>query len=265
MFSSVVPITLENHKDKKIKPISHFGFAKDLNIAAIMLHEFSRAAALYPIVFLEDKELDQFRPMVLMGFEQGENLFVTDDGGWKSSYIPAIIRRYPFTLAQTKEAGRFTVCIDEKSDLVNTKEGQSLFTEQGEQSEVLERVKKYLGELQQMERITHEFCKYFAEKNMFTPLNMRVRQANKIKNIAGCYVINEERLNNLSDDRFLELRTKRYLPAVYSHLGSLGQIERLLRLKDEQSLEKTEGTEVKKTKSSKKVVHQDEPEENLTV
>jgi SapC len=53
-----------------------------------------------------------------------------------------------------------------------------------------------------------------------------------VKNIAGCYVINEERLNNLSDERFLELRTKRYLPAIYAQLISLAQIERLMTLKE---------------------------------
>lgn len=249
MFSQVAPITLEKHKDKKILPISNFSFAKDLNIAAIMLHEFSRAAALYPIVFLEDKALDQFRPMVLMGLEQGENVHVDEAGVWKSSYIPAIIRRYPFTLAKGKSDGQFTVCIDDASDLISSEEGQALFTEKGEPGPVLERVKKYLGELQQMEQITHEFSKFFAEKNMFTPLNMRVRQADKVKNIAGCYVINEERLNNLSDESFLDLRAKRYLAPVYAHLSSLGQIERLLKLKDEKS-------------GKTNVVHQDEPEES---
>jgi len=252
MFNNVVPITQEKHKDKKILPISDFSFAKNLNIAAIMLHEFSRAAALYPIVFLEDKELDQFRPMVLMGLEQGENLHVSDDGKWKSSYIPAIIRRYPFTLARATKEGQFTVCIDDNSDLISTSEGQALFAENGEQGPVLERVKKYLGELQQMEHITKEFCKFVAEKNMFTPLNMRVRQADKIKNIAGCYVINEERLNNLSDERFLEFREKRYLAPVYAHLSSLGQIERLLKLKDE-ALGKTEA------------LSQDAPEESTAI
>jgi hypothetical protein len=66
---------------------------------------------------------------------------------------------------------------------------------------------------------------------MFTPLNMRVRDTDRVKNITGCYVINEERLNNLSDDRHLELRTKRYLPAVYAQLISLAQIERLVTLR----------------------------------
>jgi hypothetical protein len=70
-----------------------------------------------------------------------------------------------------------------------------------------------------------------AEHNMFTPLNMRVREADRIKNITGCYVINEERLNNVSDERHLELRNKRYLPAIYAQLISLAQIERLVTLR----------------------------------
>ena len=46
-------------------------------------------------------------------------------------------------------------------------------------------------------------------------------------------MINEERLNSLSVDRFVELRDKRYLPAIYAHLVSLAQVERLLMLKDD--------------------------------
>ncbi|MBW7877651.1 MAG: SapC family protein, partial [Candidatus Cloacimonetes bacterium] len=53
-----------------------------------------------------------------------------------------------------------------------------------------------------------------------------------VKNIAGAYVINEERLNSLSDEKFLEMRKKQYIPVIYSHLSSLSQIERLLTLKD---------------------------------
>jgi len=60
---------------------------------------------------------------------------------------------------------------------------------------------------------------------------MRVRAADQIKNVTGCYVINEERLNNLSDKKFLEIKEKRYLAPLYSHLTSLSQIERLALLK----------------------------------
>jgi hypothetical protein len=198
-----------------------------------MVHEFARAASLYPVVFLEDKEQDSFRPVVLMGMDAGENLFVGADGKWQASYVPAIIRRYPFALASAGEEGKFTVCIDEGSDLISDTEGLPLFNEQGEPAEALENVKRYLGELQQMDAFTNEFCKYMVAHNMLTPLNMRVQQADQVKNINGCYVINEERLNGLSVDGFMELRDKRYLPAVYAHLLSLAQIERLMTLKDE--------------------------------
>ena len=233
MFKSLVPVNKARHEGKKIKQVEGFGFAADFHIASIMVHEFTRAASLYPVVFLEDKEQDSFRPVVLMGMDAGENLFVGADGKWQASYVPAIIRRYPFALASAGEEGKFTVCIDEGSDLISDTDGLPLFNEQGEPAEALENVKRYLGELQQMDALTNEFCKYMVAHNMLTPLNMRVQQADQVKNINGCYVINEERLNGLSVDGFMELRDKRYLPAVYAHLLSLAQIERLMTLKDE--------------------------------
>ena len=201
MFKSIAPITIEKHKNVKVKQIDNFDFAKNVNMASIMVHEFSRAASIYPIVFVEDKEKDMFKPVALFGFEEGENLFVDENSKWKSSYVPAIIRRYPFALANT---------------------------------EVMERVKKYLAELQQMDAFTDEFCKFMVSKNMFTPLNMKIRVSNEIKNISGAYIINEERLNTLSDETYLEMRTKKYIPVVYSHLSSLSQIERLMGFKDEE-------------------------------
>jgi hypothetical protein len=233
MYKSLVPINKARHEGKRIKQVQGFGFASGFHIASIMVHEFARAASLYPVVFLEDKERDTFRPVVLLGLDAGENLYVGADGQWQASYIPAIIRRYPFALASTGEQDKFTVCVDEGSELLNDSEGLPLFNAQGEPAEALENVKRYLGELQQMDTFTGEFCKFMVANNMLTPLNMRVRQSDQVKNINGCYVINEERLNSLSIERFAELRDKRYLPAVYAHLLSLAQIERLMTLKDD--------------------------------
>ncbi len=234
MFKRLVPVNKERHAGKKIKQIEGFGFASQFHIASVMMHEFVRAAAIYPVVFLEDKEQDEFRPVALLGLDAGENLFVNHDTGrWEGSYIPAIIRRYPFALASTGEEGQFTVCIDEDSSLVSDSDGVPLFNEDGTPAEALENVKRYLGELQQMDAFTRACCKYLQEHNMFTPLNMRVRQADNVRNISGCYVVNEERLYNVSDERFLEMRDRRYLPAIYAHLGSLAQIERLMQLKDQ--------------------------------
>ncbi|MBR7889873.1 SapC family protein [Marinomonas sp. A79] len=231
MFSKLTPINKDQHASLKVKPIENFGFASKFHIASVMVHEFVRAASVYPIVFLEDKTQDEFRPVTLLSLDAGENLFVGEDGKWQASYVPAIIRRYPFALAKNPEQDNFTVCVDEDSEYVGTEEGQPLFNEEGKPTEVIENVKRYLGELQQMEAFTKAFCHFLAENNLFTPLNMRVRAADQIKNVTGCYVINEERLNNLSDKKFLDIKEKRYLAPIFSHLTSLSQIERLALLK----------------------------------
>jgi len=232
MFKSVVPVNSNRHQGKKIRPISSFAFAGELHFASIMAHEFQRAASTYPIVFIEDTEADEFRPVVLLGLEPGKNLFVDADGKWNASYIPAIIRRYPFALARTAEEGVFSICIDEESNLIDDSEGLPLFDADGKPAEAMENVKRYLSELQQMEAFTKAFCAELKQLNMFTPLNMRVRDGNAVRNVTGLYALNEERLGNLSDQRFLEMRKKGYLPLIYGHLTSLAQIERLVMLKE---------------------------------
>ncbi len=235
MFQKVVPVNKERHASKKVKEITGFEFASKFHIAYVTMQEFARAASIFPIVFLEDKDKDEFRPVVLLGLNAGDNLFVDAKGKWQASYVPAIIRRYPFALTPSGQDGQYVVCIDEESSLVNDTEGAALFDEKGEPTQVIENVKRYLAELQQMDTLTRDFCKFLAENNMFTPLNMRVRDNEKVKNISGCYVINEERLNNISDERFLEIKNKRYLPALYAHLISLAQTERLVKLQDEKT------------------------------
>lgn len=231
MFKRLVPVNRDLHQGKRILPATSFAFAGQFHLASVMVHEFVRAAATYPIVFLEDKENDAFRAVALLGLDSGENLFVDATGKWNASYIPAIIRRYPFALAKGAETDQFTVCVDEESPLLSDTEGEALFTEQGEPTQVIENVKRYLGELQQMEVFTQAFSQFFSEHNLFTPLNMRVRHQEQIKNITGCYVINEDRIQNLSNELFLEMREKRYLAPMYAHLNSLAQIERLVSLK----------------------------------
>lgn len=231
MYKQIVPVNQDRHAHKKIRLSTDFQFAAGFHVAYVTAHEFARAAAIYPIVFLEDKDSDLFRPVVLMGLDAGENLFIDGQGQWAAAYIPAIIRRYPFALSKAPEADRYVVCVDEGSDLVSDVEGAAMFDEHGQPTQAIENVKRYLGELQQMDQMTQEFSRYLAHNNLLTPLNMRVNADQQVRNITGCYVINEERLNHFGDEKFAEIRRQGYLPAIYAHLISLSQIERLAEMK----------------------------------
>lgn len=233
MFEKVVAVNKEVHARTKVRELTNFGFTSGLHVAYVTMQEFTRAAPIFPIVFIEDKEKDEFRPVALLGLQAGQNLFVDDAGKWMASYVPAIIRRYPFTLAPVGNQGEYLVCIDEGSSLVNENEGAALFDEKGQPTEVINHVRRYLSELHQLDAETRNFATFLARHNLFTPLTMSVRDSGKVQNVVGCYVINEERLNNLSDELFLEIRKKRYLPAVFGHLISLAQTERLAKLQDD--------------------------------
>ena len=242
MFKKIVPLQTEKHANLKLNALKTFHFAADIHVASILAHEFLRAASTYPIVFVEDQTSDLFRPMVLLGLTPQENLFVDAEGKWEATYVPAILRRYPFAMAKSDKSDddRFTVCIDEESDFLSETEGQPLFTPEGKPDKILEDVQKFLATLYQMDQFTQEFCQQLKENNMFAPVNMRVRHEGKAQSLTGAYAVNEQRLRALKDETFLQWREKNYLSLIYCHLTSLMQVERLVQMRDKNLVKEKE-------------------------
>ncbi len=227
MFEKLAPLSLEAHKDTCIAEQSDYAFAKEVHLAAVMAGEFIRAAAHYPIVFIEDEQA-KFVPVVLLGFQAGQNLWVDGAGQWDAAYIPAIIRRYPFALAPKPDSEEFAVCLDIESDLFGN-QGDPLFKDDGAPSEMLERARQFLGELNNMELATKGFCEVLTQHNLLTPLNVRVQLSTGVRDVAGCYAVNQDRLNKLADQEFLALRNANVLAPIFHHLASLQQIESLVK------------------------------------
>jgi hypothetical protein len=230
MFEKMVPLSVERHRNKRVRHSTNLKFAAPFHIAYLTSHEFTRAGAVYPIVFVEDKAEGGFRSVALMGLTAGENLFVDRTGRWQASYIPAMIRRYPFALSKQEGSDRYLVCVDEGSTLLDDKEGAPLFDEAGQPTEVVENVKRYLSELQAMDKLTRELATFLVEHDLLVPLNLRVNSASQLRKITGCFIVSEERFNALPDEVIVQMRQRRFLSAVYAHLMSLPQIERLVDL-----------------------------------
>lgn len=230
MFRDLVALNSKRHAALRVRPQTGFEFAKGVHMSALMQAEMVRAAALYPIVFVEDPAIDSFRPMALLGLREGENVYVDIDGSWLASYVPAVIRAYPFALARAAgegESERFAVCIDAASDLVSLTEGARLFDAQGAPTEALEQARQWLQQIREMQLRTDVFCRALAARNLFTPFAVRARRGDETLEVNGCYVINEERLDGLPDAKLSELRSAGWLSSIYAHLVSLQQFERL--------------------------------------
>ncbi|MBF0185569.1 MAG: SapC family protein [Magnetococcales bacterium] len=229
MYQKLVPVNVQRHAAIRVKEINRYHFAARSHLVNITIHEFARVAATYPIVFIENKEKMFFQPVALLGLNEGENLFVGEHGEWNAPYIPATVRQYPFKLLPKSQGNKteYVVCLDESSDLLSTSEGVSLFAERGEPTRIIENVKQFLLELQQLMAMTEQFVHFLVSHDLLISMDMHVREGKGIKSIAGCYIISEKRLNHVAMDILAEMRDRQYLSAIYAQLFSLMQIENL--------------------------------------
>ncbi len=230
-YKKVVPVNQEQHRQLRIKAVDNYGFARQTNSVYIAAVEFSRACQHYPIVFAEDSAGAAF-PLVLLGLQANQNLYVDSHGAWNAGYIPAYARRYPFILASpAADSDQFTVCIDEGyAGFTTAKQGQPLFDEAGEQAASLKQAVDFLKEYQSHVTLTQQFCQRLAEIRVLEPMQASVKMhSGEEFNLAGFTCVSREKLKALDAEQLAALLKAEQLELVYAHLLSLQNLELLMR------------------------------------
>ena len=130
IYENAVPISPEEHRNISVRQGTSFGFAAALNSVPLVVAEFEKASAEYPIIFAGEGEA--MTPALVVGLRTDENLCVNADGTWDGDYVPAFLRRYPFVFSGGAEDEPFTLCIDTAFDGVNEDgKGERLFDSEG--------------------------------------------------------------------------------------------------------------------------------------
>lgn len=235
MTAQITPIDKNKHKALKVKS-SDLSHASSQHICPALAQEFPQLTSEFPIVFVKDN--DNFHSVVMMGLKPGENLFL-QEGKWQANYVPAALRNYPFSLMKmAADNDNMAVCVDTASKLVNEKEGQALFNADGVESDYLKNIANFLTRLMGQGKFSDDFSQYLASKELFEEQTITVKLDDGTDHrLNGVFRVDEEKLNQLDNDTFLELRTKGYLPAIYAHLASLRQVNNLARLNAQRATE----------------------------
>lgn len=227
----MIPLNSREHGSLKLSPADNLDFARGAHFAHLMAPEFGPAAATFPIVFVENDTSRQFEPVVMLGFEPGQNLAINDEGQWGAPFVPATIRQYPFSYSSVDgEPDKWVLVFDEESGILTEERGEPLFDENGEQTEVLDTVMQFMSEMQAAAAATAEFCRYCTEKDIIVPLNLRIPRGDTTLAINDVHGIDEERFAKLPDETIIEIKNRGYLPLIYAHLLSLSQIDRMVVL-----------------------------------
>ncbi|MEP7702487.1 SapC family protein [Paraglaciecola sp. 25GB23A] len=231
MTMNYIPLDKDKHKDLRVNLKHEFAHVKDAHIAAASLKEYAQLASCMPIIFVKDPKSDITHSVAMLGTEQNVNLYM-QSGKWSAHSVPLNIQRYPFDVRP--DGDKLGVYIDEKSELVGTKEGELLFTEAGEASPYLQNRQQLLSDLANSEMATQRFINKLIELKLLDPIVLRVQYVSgQQRNINGMQSISEKRLHELSDEQILELHKAGFLGAIYAILLSLGQLNRLVQMSAE--------------------------------
>ncbi|GGD52763.1 SapC family protein [Lacimicrobium alkaliphilum] len=228
MSEKIVPVDYSVHGKLKVdNKALHKTYAGD-HVIPVLVREFVGVAAEFPIVFVRNENTQQLHAVAMMGLTRGENLYCQNDT-WSGLYLPQSMRNAPFSIGRKDEQSEeLAVCIDEKHPLVGKDKEHALFDEKGEQTEFLQAraksIASYINDTQQ----TIKFVQLLEQKSLFMPRDMQVKMKNgKEFNINGIYGIDEEKLNQLSNEEFNEMREQGLLAPIYAQLFSMQQIHRL--------------------------------------
>lgn len=200
--------------------------------------EFRNLQSYYPIFFQVDRE-DQFYPIALLGFEDGENLFLEGDH-WDAGYIPAMRRREPFLIGvngaagQNAQAGQARMLsIDRSSPRISTTEGERLFSELGVQTEYLDAQADLLEALHDGLSHCQGFARTLKERDLIESVTIDVTLSNGLRSqLIGLSAIDEARVRDLSAQALGELNEQGYLMPLYMVIASMSNVPKLMARKN---------------------------------
>jgi hypothetical protein len=222
------------HRDVRIRTRRSAATGDAVQYVMTFPLELRRAQAHYPIFFQKDPNTGKFFPMILLGFEQGENLFLGPDG-WEPPYVPMSILRGPFLIGyQTSpdhvDGRQAVITIDMDSPLITSQEdGEPLFLEHGGSAPYLENLTQLLEDIQLGLEMNESFIAALTDNDLIESVTMSVTLNNGAqRQLLGLYTINEDRLNELDGEIVAALHKAGHLQSIYMIMASHSQFNDLL-------------------------------------
>ncbi len=227
-----------DHKDLRIITRRGAGYGDDVSIALTFPAEFIQIQAHYPIVFRRSQDGSGFDALALLGFTQGENLFLGADG-WDASYLPLVMQRQPFLIGVAGDELTVHVHIDSPRISNRRDEGEAVFLEHGSPTPFMERVNSILHAIHQGLHGMPAFIATLLEYDLLEPfvLDIELNDGSQIR-LDGFYTIKEKALNALDAGALGTLHRAGYLQAIYMVLASMGKFRDLIDRKNRSHAER---------------------------
>ncbi|MGH8193597.1 MAG: SapC family protein [Woeseiaceae bacterium] len=233
-------VLLNNVDHKDLKVITRFSpeFGDDVNAVPTFPTEFGDIQREYPILFRQDRESGAFQSVALLGFENGENLFLENDR-WNAGYVPGIIARGPFLIGfqQQEIDGELrrepVIHVDMDDPRVNEIEGEPVFLEHGGNTPYLQYVANILRGIQEGMGLSAAMFSALQACDVIEPVNIDVDVYRDVRvRLKGFYTVSRERLARLGGAALQELNAAGFLEGAFLVLASLNNVPKLIEMKN---------------------------------
>jgi hypothetical protein len=229
-----------DHKDVKIITERSQKYDDNVWYSLTFPAEFRSVQAYYPIFFNKDANTGQFFSVAIFGFQDQENLFLTDNK-WDAPYIPLSIARQPFLigLQKTNENGedkeQRVLHIDMDHPRVNQEQGEALFLEFGGTTPYLDNTADMLEAIHHGIVDSKLFINLLIEHELLEPFTLDIELNDRTEHkMVGFYTINEDKLSELTNQTLAILHARGYLQVIYMAIASQSNIRGLLNRKNSQ-------------------------------
>jgi hypothetical protein len=228
-------INSQSHLNLRVSPLPTRESAV-LNAVSVIPYEFPRLLAHYPIFFIKSQESGRFEPVAMLGFDQGENLFFSNER-WDVDYVPLQVLRHPFSLVRRPAAdgvpAALDLAIDMKSVQVRDDGGERLFSEDGKATKFLEERASMMQALVTGSTEAFNFTGRLAELELLESVQVKVEFVDRSeKQLQGLYWIAGAAVQKLTADQLVDLRNRKYLEWMYFQMASLAHVAGLVARKN---------------------------------
>jgi len=232
-MANIQPIDNKKHANVKVKQDPSLSHTKNNHLVPVSVFELAKVQQEYPVAFIKDEQTGRFHLVALLGLKPEENLYYNEQG-WNASYIPQQLMFYPFSLTENNNNEQHVLCLNFDSDRVSETQGEPLFNAPGQGSEFLEKINKAIGDSINQFHTTKAFVEKLAELELLAQQSLSIRLKGQDEfNLTGLYVIDENKLNNLSNEKYLELKTLGYMGPIYACMFAMHNVANLVKMKSE--------------------------------
>ncbi|QGP80725.1 SapC family protein [Sphingobium sp. CAP-1] len=221
-YNDLLPLSSADHVDYQVRQVESAPFLTTQHAVPLTIDEFVSAQRFAPIIFSSG---DDSVPLLLMGLNEGVNVFVDDEGKLRGpAYVPAYVRRYPWMLAKLRpDSEELSLCFDPTSPAIGAfEDGQPLFAD-GQPSDLTQGVLKFCEDFEQAAARTGQFIRDLKDMDLLMDgeVSIQTPMAEQPFVYRGFRMINEEKLRDLRGDQLRKINQNGMLPLIYAHLFSL--------------------------------------------